>query len=122
MAKWVVDWDGTCVDEVWPGMGDWLPNAVEGLRLLHEHDGGVIIATLRTHEYEPGDMDRRPHGSVAFETARVRAKLDEAGLESIPVYPNDRGKAPGRKYLDDRAVVFDAQKGGWRKVMRGVVR
>lgn len=116
MAKWVVDWDGTCITEEWPGMGDWLPGAIDGLKELHEEDGGVIIASLRTHNFEMGDEIRRPHGDQAFEVARMRAKLDDAGLHAIPIYPNDRGKAPGRYYLDDRAVVFDQARGGWRKV------
>ena len=121
MAKWVVDWDGTCVYEEWPGMGDWLPHAVEGLRTLHEDDGGVIIQSLRNSPFVPGSTDiQRPHGSVEFETERMRALLDEAGLEDIPIWPHDRGKAPGLKYLDDRGVVFDASRGGWLKVVRHV--
>ncbi len=120
--KWVVDWDGTCIYEEWPGMGDWLPHAVEGLKLLHEEDGGVVIQTLRTSPFEPGSTTlRRDAADVAFEVERVRRKLDEAGLESIGIWPNE-GKAPGKKYLDDRAVVFDAQRGGWRKVIRSVQR
>jgi hypothetical protein len=29
-----VDWDGTCVQEIWPRKGGWLAGAQEGLRAL----------------------------------------------------------------------------------------
>jgi hypothetical protein len=119
VAKYVVDWDGTCVSEEWPGMGEWLPGAVEALKKLHA-DGGVVICTLRTHYYEPGDRIRRPPEAQEFEVARIRAKLDAAGLQDIPIYPNDRGKAPGKYYIDDRAIQFNPHKGGWRDVLRRV--
>jgi hypothetical protein len=104
-AVYVVDWDGTCVEEEWPGMGDWLPGAVSALKQLSAR-GKTVIYSLRCHKYEMDDVTPRHGGDVAFEYSRVRAKLDEAGLQDIDIYPPDRGKPPGRFYIDDRAVRF----------------
>lgn len=102
---YVVDWDGTCVEEVWPGMGDWLPGAVEGLRELSKR-GKVVIYSLRCHEYEMDDVTPRPPGAALVEAVKIRRKLDAAGLSDVDVYMNGRGKPPGRFYIDDRAVRF----------------
>ena len=115
-AVYVVDWDGTCVTEEWPGMGDWLPGAVDALRELASR-GKTVIYSLRCHLYEMDDLTPRPQASVWFEVDRVREKLDAAGLDDIEVYPPDRGKPPGKFYIDDRAVQFDASRGGWNAAL-----
>lgn len=104
-AVYVVDWDGTCVEEVWPGMGDWLPGAVEALRELSSK-GKTVIYSLRCHQYEQDDLTARTPESIATEVTGIRAMLDAAGLHDVEVYPNGRGKPPGRFYIDDRAVQF----------------
>lgn len=115
-TKYVVDWDGTCVDEQWPGMGDWLPGAVESLRTLAD-DGKTVIYSLRCSEYELDDVTLRPVGAAAREVREIRRMLDEAGLEDIEVFPNDRGKPHGKYYIDDRAVRF----GSWYSTMSFIV-
>lgn len=115
-AVFVVDWDGTCVEETWPGMGDWLPGAVRALKELRSI-GKTVVYSLRCHLYEVDDTTPRDPGQVAYEVARVRAKLDKAGLKDIDIYPPDRGKPPGKFYIDDRAVRF---QGNWRVVMREI--
>ena len=112
-AVFVVDWDGTCVEEVWPGMGDWLPGAVESLREMRAI-GKTVIYSLRCHLYEMDDVTPRPAEDVEEHVQLIRQKLDAAGLNDIEVYPPDRGKPPGKFYVDDRAVRFT---GDWREVM-----
>jgi hypothetical protein len=112
-AVFVVDWDGTCVEEVWPGMGDWLPGAIEALREMSAI-GKTVIYSLRCNRYEMDDATRRPAGAPEHEEAAIRQMLDAEGLHDIEVYPHDHGKPPGRFYVDDRAVRFT---GDWREVM-----
>ena len=111
-----VDWDGTCVEEVWPGMGDWLPGAVEALREM-TGIGKTVIYSLRCHLYEMDDETPRALHRVSDEVFAIRRKLDEAGLHDIDVYPPSRGKPPAEFYIDDRAVRFD---GDWRATMSEV--
>lgn len=101
----VVDWDGTCVKEQWPGMGDWLPGAVFALKEMSAV-GKTVIYSLRCHYYEKDDETLRPDGAPEAEAAAIRAMLDEAGLYNVEVYPNGRGKPPGEFYIDDRAIRF----------------
>lgn len=112
-SKYVVDWDGTCVEESWPEQGDWLDGAREALRKLAD-DGPTVIYSLRCHLYEMDDATRRPDCDVEASVAGIRKMLDEAGLHDVRVYPPDRGKPPGKYYIDDRAVHYD---GDWKRVL-----
>lgn len=112
-AKYVVDWDGTCVEECWPEQGDWLPGAIDALRTLAD-DGPVVIYSLRCHLYEMDDVTRRPECDVLASHDGIRQKLDAAGLHDVRVYPPNRGKPPGKYYIDDRAVHYD---GSWSRVL-----
>jgi len=112
-AKYVVDWDGTCVEECWPEQGDWLPGAVEALRQMAD-DGPVVIYSLRCHLYEMDDCTPRSRDAVAESVRGIRKKLDAAGLHDVRVYPPDRGKPPGKYYIDDRAVEYN---GDWTEVL-----
>lgn len=119
-AVYVVDWDNTCVAEEWPGMGDWLPGAVEGLRTLSAK-GKTVIYSLRCHRYEVDDITPRSLIDVTFEFQRIRAKLDDAGLTGVEVYPNGRGKPPGKFYIDDRAIRFIPKDDfGWTAVLAAI--
>lgn len=111
-AVYVVDWDATCVNEVWPGMGDWLPpdpvtgiTPQEYLRELSAR-GKTVIWSLRLHDYEVDDVTPRPPGAVQADRELMRKMLNDAGLFAVSIYPNGRGKPPGRFYIDDRAVRF----------------
>lgn len=115
-AVYVVDWDGTCVAEEWPGMGDWLPGAIDALKVLSSR-GKTVVYSLRCHLYEVDDATPRDPADVAFEVGRMREKLDAAGLHDIEIYPPDRGKPPGKVYIDDRAVHFSND---WGVVLKEV--
>lgn len=111
-AKYVVDWDGVCVEErrpngspYWPEMGPWKPGAPNGLDQLSRH-GKTVIYSLRTHLYEQDDLTLRLPGEAEKQEGMIREKLDRAGLYRVEVYPVGRGKPPGEFYLDDRAVRF----------------
>jgi len=95
-------------------MGDWLPGAVDALRVLSSL-GKTVIYSLRCHLYEIDDVTPRRPEDVQFEVDRVRAKLDAAGLTDIEIYPPDKGKPPGRYYIDDRGVRF---AGSWRPILQ----
>ena len=112
-AKYVVDWDGTCVEECWPEQGDWLPGAVDALRALAD-DGPVVIYSLRCHLYEMDDLTARPQCDVDASVLGIERMLARAGLHDIRVYPPNRGKPPGKYYIDDRAVRYD---GDWMRTM-----
>lgn len=118
--KYAIDWDGTCVEEEWPGMGDWIKGAPEALRRLQDN-GGVVITTLRVSPLEPGatlsNHVARPAEDVQFEMDRVRAKLDSAGLFDVDIWPGHFGKAPAAVYVDDRNLLFEPRRGGWRRVL-----
>lgn len=115
-AMFVVDWDGTCVEETWPECGAWLPGAVDSLRYL-SGIGKTVIYSLRCHEYEVDDVTRRPRGAVYLEQLKIRIMLNQAGLHDIDVYPNNRGKPPGLYYIDDRGVRF---RGNWEETIEEI--
>ncbi len=101
----VVDWDGTCVEEEWPGMGDWLPGAVHSLNELSKM-GTTVIYSVRCSIYDLDAVTPRKPEQIMFEMDRVRAKLDSAGLQHIGIFPPNRGKPAGKYFIDDRAVHF----------------
>jgi len=112
-ASFAVDWDGCCVHEIWPEMGDWLPGAVTALKRLTAR-GKVVIYTLRSHPYEMDEKTPRLAKDVFHDLGKIRQMLDLAGLEEVEIYPPDRGKPPAKVYIDDRAVHFD---GDWAKTI-----
>jgi hypothetical protein len=113
-----VDWDGTCVDNRWPFMGDWLPGAVEALKTMAER-GKVIINTTRVAcaAYPAAwdaedDTDRLP-GAVDWEIQTIVEMLAKAGVEA-EVWT--RGyKPPATVYVDDLAVRYN---GHWPVTLR----
>jgi hypothetical protein len=101
------------VEETWPGMGDWLPGAVSALHTLKAL-GKTAIYSLRCHEYEMDDVTPRPAQAASYEVEKIRAMLDAVDLQDVEVYPNGRGKPPGKYYIDDRALRFE---GDWHKIL-----
>lgn len=113
----VLDWDGTVVHEQWPGMGDWLPGAQDGIRRLLDAGYRVQIHSCRLHSYETDGKTKRNQGDWLAEFGSVKRRLMDAGLETVEICLDD--KPPARVYLDDRAVRFE---GNWRKAVRDVLR
>ena len=98
-----VDWDGVCVEEVWPEMGDWLPDAIFGLRTLAER-GKTVVYSARCNRLEYDGFTPRQSGAAEAEEAKIRAMLVEAGLPDVEVYPAGLGKPPAQYYIDDRSI------------------
>lgn len=115
-----VDWDGVCVENAWPEMGEWIPGAIDGLRRLDKL-GTIVIHTARVAPF-----DLHPHGSrelawrdetVTAEAIReVKEKLDEIGLGHIEVWTRPY-KPPALIYIDDRGYRFE---GDWNEVVNYV--
>lgn len=110
-----IDWDGTCVENKWPAMGDWLPGAIEGLHTLSQF-ATVIIHTSRIAPLELDERTPRPPGLVQGEINRIREMLDEAGLTGVEVW-NKPWKPGATAYLDDKAVRFPGRPGSWKAVV-----
>lgn len=111
-----VDWDGTCVEQVWPREGDWLPGAKKALRSLSEHYT-LVIHTCRVAPVLYEDWDNlRPEEHVTQEVAYIQRMLDRAGIEAV-IW--QRGfKPPAVAYIDDKAIRFTS----WERTMRELKR
>lgn len=109
----VVDWDGTCVENVWPKMGDWLPGAREALTELLRQGREVVIFSTRLAPVEFDERTDRPPGEQEAEVAAIRKMLNDAGLRRVTIW-NEPWKPGGMAYIDDKAVRFD---GDWPAVI-----
>jgi hypothetical protein len=110
MYAFAVDWDGVCVENAWPEMGDWIPGATEGLRRLTEL-GTVIIHTCRVapvdvHVQGDRNIVVRDEALVAGEILAIKKKLKRRGLEDIEVWTRNY-KPPAAVYIDDRGWRFE---------------
>jgi hypothetical protein len=109
-----VDWDGTCVEEVWPERGEWLAGAREALGLLADTFDVYIWSTrIVNREYE--DWHRvRPDGVAQSEIDYIRTMLDRADLQDVHIfesYPDHGvGKISVKAYVDDKAIRYE---GDW---------
>ncbi len=116
-----VDWDGTCVEAVWPEMGEWLPGAVLGLKAL-DRLGNVVIHSARVAPFEyhpPGrEIVWRDETVTANEVLAIKSMLAEIGLGHIEVWTRPY-KPPALVYIDDRAIPF---RGDWNRVLISTVR
>lgn len=101
---YAVDWDGVCAVEAWPGLGQWLPGATEGLRRLCGR-GDVLIHTCRVAPVEPDGVTWRDPVEVGREVARIRRMLNLEGLHKVQIWTKP-WKPRADVYLDDRAVRF----------------
>lgn len=104
-----VDWDGTCVeDNTWPGMGDWLPGAVDALRRLAEIYDEVVIWTLRTAPFE---IDEKTPRDPMDQVAAIRGMLVRARLPLNVTIWTRPYKPPAEFYIDNRALRFEGMWG-----------
>lgn len=107
----VIDWDGTLVENAWPGFGEWRPGAVDALKQLVEV-AQVVIYTCRIAPVQPDGKTKRHPARVQAEINNIRAKLDDAGLYTVIIH-NQRWKPGGIAYVDDRAVRYTGRKNSW---------
>lgn len=119
--RFVVDWDSTLVEDLYPEQGDWLPGAVSALLELNRH-GDVVIFSCRVAPYEfptqrdPEDDIARDPEEVERTVARMKAMLDDVGLGHIEIWRRPY-KPAATLYIDDKAVRYD---GNWRRKMDAV--
>lgn len=96
-----IDWDGTCVENAYPEMGDWLLGAPEALTKLSEDWELVIfscrVANFMTDEVTPID------GNI--EADKIRAMLKSIDLPQVEVWTKPY-KPPAFAYIDDRGLYF----------------
>ena len=113
----VVDWDGTCVEQVWPEHGDWLPGAVEALHAFLNAGLEVYIYTTRLAPRQIDEVTQVKRTDRERERRIIREQLDAAGLEDVHIWR--RPWKPGAlAYVDDKAVRFN---GDWMEVVGAVL-
>lgn len=106
-----VDWDSTLATEVWPGIGDWLPGAVDALKLLSRLYDEVVIFTLRV---APVDVDEVTPRDPYDQVVAIGKMLTEAGIP-LNVYIWDKPyKPPCEFFIDDRNIPFS---GDWTNTL-----
>lgn len=116
----VVDWDGTLVENKWPGMGDWMPGAVEAMRAFHRAGIKLVVFSARLSPFDPWTGQERDKGLVQGEYLKVRAKLDEGGLSFVDIWRLP-GKPGGSVYIDDRAERYTGMRRSWEKMTEKVL-
>jgi hypothetical protein len=105
-----VDWDGTCVENAYPEMGDWLPGAIVGLQQLDEL-GRIVIHTCRVAPTEADNLTWRDPLDAAAEIAAIRRMLRKRGLEHVEIWTKP-WKPSALCYIDDKGVPpFDGDWG-----------
>lgn len=115
-----VDWDGTCVEQVWPEEGDWLPGAVEALRALAPHFHIAILSCrVAPVDFNADHVPRDPE-LVAREINYIERMMLDVGFthDQFEVWTRPY-KPPAVFYIDDRAIPFT---GDWGQVLRVVER
>lgn len=108
-----VDWDGTCVELVYPKQGDWLPGAVDALRYLQKHYQVYIWSSrIAPVQYERWDLPL-PAEQVEREIAYIKTMLRDANLKRVKVWTHSF-KLPAVAYIDDKGFRFE---GDWDAVL-----
>lgn len=112
-----VDWDGTCVEHVYPKQGDWLEGAPEALRVL-TRKFKVYIWTSRIAPvtFENWDV-QLSEDVIKKEYDYIRKMLDDANLKSVGIWDNPF-KLPAMAYVDDRAIRYS---GNWAETLLAIV-
>lgn len=110
-----VDWDGTCVEQVWPDMGDWMPGAPEALRsIIQFADLFIYTCRIAPVEYLAEHIERAP-ALVQKEKDGIRAMLDSEGLHAIVIH--DKPWKPSVDfYIDDKNIWYPGRPGSWAAI------
>jgi hypothetical protein len=115
----VIDWDGTLVENKWPGMGDWLPGAIEAVRRFQQEGYHVMVFSARLSPLYLDGSERAP-GDVRVSVDQVRRKLDAAGLSSVGIWTKP-GKPPLSVLIDDKAERYHGTAGAWKRLTEKVL-
>ena len=93
----VVDYDGTLVEEIWP-RGDkprWIPGALDAVRALLDSGHDVIVSSCRNNPAVAPEGDWQD----------MLNELERVGLSGrVHVDDGKHGKPYGDVYVDDRAL------------------
>lgn len=116
----VVDFDGTLVENAWPGIGDWKPGAIEAMYRLHEAGFKLVLFSARLSPVDPFTGDERAIDIVLTERNRVRDMLDKAGLRFMDIWTKS-GKPGAVAYIDDRAERYNGRPGSWKRVVERIL-
>lgn len=116
--KFAVDWDGTCVEDAWPAMGDWLPGAIDALKHLSSL-GSVTIWSCRTNPVYR-DLTPRPIGESVAEVNAIREMLDKAGLRTVDIHDHKLGKPSADFYIDNKALRYTGRNRSWKVLLERI--
>lgn len=111
-----VDFDGTAVEAMWPGMPtEFLPGFVEAMRRFRDAGHPIQIWTARINPRDPWTgRDRAPEW-VDQEVGAIRNLLDSHGLQFVDIYQG-AGKPGGSVYIDDKAERYNPGPRSWARL------
>ena len=114
----VVDWDGTCVPQVWPENPQvWEDGAVEAMKAFLSAGYEVYISSTRLAPRQIDEVEKVPQGERYRQYRYIRKMLNEAGLDQVGIWR--RPWKPGAKfYIDDKGVRYE---GDWQAVREEVL-
>lgn len=118
----VVDWDGTCVEDVWPAKGDWLPeengwDARRAMREMLERGYEVVIFSTRLAPMQVDEKTPVSEMGKHAEYSYIRDMLDMADLRDVRIWL-EPWKPGALAYIDDKGIRFD---GDWNITLTQVV-
>jgi len=108
-----VDFDGTCVEERYPGIGKEMPGCIKSLMDLQLQGHTLILWTCRGGEPLKNAVNWLADRGIHFDWVNVncKAEIDEWG--------NDPRKVAADIYIDDRVL---GGFPGWSNVMEAINR
>jgi hypothetical protein len=113
-----VDFDGTLVDHVYPGVGKVKPGAKEAMQRFRDLGYHVIIWSCRTCHWMPGHFP--PNGISRDDIVRDMVEaLDTNDIPYDEVDDGTRGKPMAEFYIDDKGLRFEDN---WDEIADAVER
>ena len=116
----VLDWDGTMVEQAWPGMGDWMPGAIKACERMHAAGLKLIVFSARLSPFDPFTFAERDPAIVAAEFQKVRDMLDRAGLHYVDIWMLP-GKPGASVYVDDKAERYSGTERAWDRLTEKIL-
>lgn len=106
-----VDFDGTLVEDKFPGIGEPIEGTWEDLKIEQALGAKIILWTCRNGEALKNAV-RFCTEVMGFHFDAINENLDEVKI----LYGGDTRKIFADEYWDDKAVPFNTQ---WRRVTNG---